>query len=228
MADGLFLGLMENNPKSGLVESPLHPARGHTDAKLLDEELLIRKTFESDPKQGCEILFRKYYHLLCSHAVRLVHSSEIAEDLVSELFAKLWTGGLYRNINTSYRAYLFKAVRFSAYNYVRYEMGKTEKMDKVTAWHDPLFCSFKPEETLLFDELSHEIDQIISQLPTQCRTVFILSRFGNRKYKEIADKLGISVKSVEAHITKALDLLRKRLKATGMASITLAAILYLP
>jgi RNA polymerase sigma-70 factor (ECF subfamily) len=219
---------MENVPtRHEPADLPLHPSRDQADVKLLDEDLLIRKTFEIDPKQGCEILFRKYYHLLCSHAVRLVHSSEIAEDLVSELFVKLWTGRLYRNINTSYRAYLFKAVRFSAYNYIRYELGKTERMDKVTTWHDPLFNSFKPEEALLFEELTHEIDQIINQLPTQCRTVFVLSRFGNRKYKEIADELGISVKSVEAHITKALDTLRKRLKATGMASITIAVLLSL-
>jgi RNA polymerase sigma-70 factor (family 1) len=219
---------MENTPtQPEPADLLLHPARDPAKGvKLLDEELLIRKTFETDPKQGCEILFRKYYPLLCSHAVRLVYSSEIAEDLVAELFAKLWTNQVYLNINTSYRAYLFKAIRFSAYNYIRWELGKTMKMDDPDSLRD-LSTSFKPEETLLFEELAREIEQIVDHLPTQCRRVFVLSRFENKKYKEIADELGISVKSVEAHISKALETLRKRLKASGAASIAVFAFLYL-
>jgi len=196
------------------------------DVKLLDEELLIKKTFETDPKQGCEILFRKYYQLLCSHAVRLVYSKEVAEDLVAELFCKLWTDKIYLNINTSYRAYLFKAVRFSAYNYIRWELGKTAKVDDLDSFRD-LSNSFKPEETLLFEELANEIELVVKNLPPQCQRVFVLSRFENKKYKEIADELGISVKSVEAHVSKALEILRKRLKASGGTAIALASFLYL-
>ena len=194
--------------------------------RLLDEELLIRKTFETDPKQGCEILFRKYYQLLCSHAVRLVYSEAIAEDLVAELFCKLWTDQIYLNINTSYRAYLFKAIRFSAYNYIRWELGKTTKVDDMDSFRD-LSNSFKPEEALLYEELADEIEQIIKHLPPQCQRVFMLSRFENKKYKEIADELGISVKSVEAHISKALDTLRKSLKKSGAAAMAVSAFIYL-
>jgi RNA polymerase sigma-70 factor (ECF subfamily) len=217
---------METTPTQP-APSLRHKMGSPGEVKLLDEELLIRKTFETDPKQGCEILFRKYYHLLCSHAVRLVYSKEIAEDLVAELFSKLWTDKIYLGINTSYRAYLFKAVRFSAYNYIRWELGKTTKVDDLDTFRD-LSSSFKPEETLLFEELVNEIEQIVDNLPPQCKRVFLLSRFENKKYKEIADELGISVKSVEAHISKALDTLRKGLKASGAASIVFSAFLYLP
>jgi len=219
---------MENRPtRPEPVDLPLHHAADSArEVKLLDEELLIRKTFEADPKQGCEILFRKYYHLLCSHAVRLVYSPAIAEDLVAELFAKLWTDQLYLHINTSYRAYLFKAVRFSAYNYIRWELGKTTKVDDLDSLHD-LSTSFKPDETLLFEELAHEIEHIVDHLPPQCQKVFVLSRFKNKKYKEIADELGISVKSVEAHVSKALDTLRKSLKASGAAILVIFASLLL-
>ena len=219
---------MENTPAGPEpFEQHLRHAREPAkEVKLLDEELLIRRTFETDPRLGCEILFRKYYHLLCSHAARLLHSSEIAEDLVAELFAKLWTDKIYLTINTSYRAYLFKAIRFNAYNYIRWELRKTTKMDDLDSLLD-LSTSFKPEETLLFEELAHEIEQIVDHLPPQCRRVFVLSRFENKKYKEIADELGISVKSVEAHISKALDILRKRLNASGVASVAISAVLYL-
>ena len=220
---------MEINPtvpaSSGLPLSP-NADPSTREVRLLDEELLIRKTFETDPKQGCEILFRKYYQLLCSHAVRLVYSEAIAEDLVAELFCKLWTDQIYLNINTSYRAYLFKAIRFSAYNYIRWELGKTTKVDDMDSFRD-LSNSFKPEEALLYEELADEIEQIIKHLPPQCQRVFMLSRFENKKYKEIADELGISVKSVEAHISKALDTLRKSLKKSGAAAMAVSAFIYL-
>lgn len=210
-----------------LALSPLLHRREHTrKVSVLDEELLIRKTFEEDAKQGCELLFRKYYPLLCSHAVRLVHSQNVAEDLVADLFCKLWTDRIYLNINTSFRAYLFKAIRFSAYNYTRRDLAKKGRGEDMDSFLD-LSTSFKPEEALLFDELASEIGRIVDNLPPQCRTVFVMSRFENKKYLEIADELGISIKTVEIHISKALVTLRKGLKASGAAAIAGSAFLYL-
>jgi RNA polymerase sigma-70 factor (family 1) len=196
------------------------------ESRQLDEEILIKKTFEVDPKQGCQILFQKYYHLLCSHAVRLVYSKEIAEDLVSELFCKFWTEKIYLNVTSSYRAYLFKAVRFSAYNYIRWELSKKSQAEEWDHYLD-LSHSFKPEEALLFDELAVEIEQIIEKLPGQCKKVFVLSRFENKKYKEIAEELQISVKAVEAHISKALDVLRRNLRSHGLLSLALGSFLFI-
>ncbi|RAV99215.1 RNA polymerase sigma-70 factor [Pseudochryseolinea flava] len=184
-------------------------------ARIVDEEVLIRKTFEHDPQEGCELLFRKYYTILCSHAVRFVYSHDVAEDLVSEIFCKFWNDQIYASITTSYRAYLFKAVRYSAYNYVKWELSRR---NKTVSPEEHLFdiSSLKPEQALLYDELAHEINQIIDNLPNQCKRVFLLSRFENKKYKEIADELGISVKAVEAHISKALDILRRNLKSEDL------------
>jgi RNA polymerase sigma-70 factor (family 1) len=208
-------------------ESDFHFGRNgsNMDFKLLDEDVLLKKTFETDPRQGCEILFQKYYPLLCSHAVRLVYSKEVAEDLVSELFCKFWRDEIYLTINTSYRAYLFKAVRFSSYNYIKWELGKSVKVEQWDTYLD-FSNTFKPEETLLFEELAKEIEQIIENLPKQCKRVFILSRFENKKYREIAEEMGISLKSVEAHISKALDVLRKNLKSSGLASILVSCFHY--
>src|SRR5690606_40940752 len=109
------------------------------------------------------------------------------------------------------RAYLFKAVRFSAYNYLRWELSKhNHDVESKEVWLT--MDSHQPEDTLLLDELSQEIQRIIENLPPQCRRVFLLSRFENKKYTEIATELGVSVKAVEAHVSKALDILRNRLK----------------
>ena len=144
------------------------------DFKSIDEEILIKRVFDSDPKQGCEILFRKYYRLLCSHAIRFVYSKEIAEDLVTEIFCRFWSDRVYLNINTSYRAYLFKAVRFSSYNYIRWELSKRNNRVDAENLTDHV-NSLRPEEAMLFDELSQEIGKVIEDLPSQCRKVFILA-----------------------------------------------------
>ena len=190
------------------------------DFKIIDEEILVKNVFDSDPKQGCEILFRKYYRLLCSHAIRFVYSKEIAEDLVAEIFCRFWSDQVYLNINTSYRAYLFKAVRFSSYNYIRWELSKRNNRVDLENLTDHV-NSLRPEEAMLFDELSQEIGKVIENLPSQCKKVFILSRFENKKYREIADDLGISVKAVEAHVSKALGKLRSKLKSGDLLSLGL-------
>lgn len=188
--------------------------------KILDEEILISNLFATDPKQGCEVLFQKYYKLLCSHGVRFVHSKEVAEDLVCEVFYKFWNDRIYERITSSYRAYLFKAVRFSAYNYLRWELSKhNQNVDTKEVWL--AMDSQHPEDTLLLDELAQEIQRLIENLPPQCRRVFMLSRFENKKYAEIAGELGISVKAVEAHVSKALDILRTRLKETDLLPLLL-------
>jgi RNA polymerase sigma-70 factor (ECF subfamily) len=185
---------------------------------IIDEEALIRNLFDADPRQGCEVLFQKYYKVLCSHCVRFVHSKEVAEDIVCEIFCKFWSDRIYERITSSYRAYLFKAVRFSAYNYLRWELSKRSQEFDIQLI-DLQMNSLQPEETLLLDELSAEIQRTIERLPTQCRRVFMLSRFENKKYLEISAELGISVKAVEAHVSKALDILRTQLRKGDLLSI---------
>jgi RNA polymerase sigma-70 factor (family 1) len=193
-----------------------------SDFKIIDEEALIKRTFDNDPQAGCEILFQKYYAILCSHAVRFVYSREVAEDIVSDIFCKFWSEQIYASINTSFRAYLFKAVRYSAYNYIRWELSRKNKTIGTENIENAV-SALKPEQVMLYDELSSEIEHIIDSLPHQCKKVFLLSRIENKKYTEIAAELNISVKSVEAHISKALDILRRTLKAGDLLTVILLA-----
>lgn len=191
--------------------------------RFLDEEVLIRKTFETDPQAGCEILFQKYYTILCSHAIRFVYSKAVAEDIVSEIFCRFWSDRTYNTINVSFRAYLFKSVRHRAYNYLRWELSKKDSNLNVDDLQFGI-SSLKPEEAMLYDELSSEISIIIDSLPAQCKRVFLLSRFENKKHSEIAADLGISVKAVEAHISKALDILRRSLKSKDLLTVLILII----
>lgn len=176
-----------------------------------DKEWFIRQTFENDPQKGCELLFRKYYNVLCSHAVRFVYSKELAQDIVGNLFLTFLQKELHRQISTSFRAYLFSAVRFEALKYLQREFNR---VSDVAAQPEDAFRSTlpTPEETMEYDDLYRKVEQLIQSLSPSVQRVFILSRFEGRKYQEIAQELQLSPKTVEAHITKALRLLRQALK----------------
>ena len=178
----------------------------HAETRIIDSEVFLQNTFNTDPREGCSLLFRQYYAPLCSHAIRFVYSKQIAEDIVAEVFCRFWDDGVFRKINTSYRAYLYTSVRHSAYNYVKSELARKPK-EKLQ--HDQANAS--PDEILQYDELYQLLEQTINGLPQQCKKVFMLSRMENKRYHDIANELDISVKAIEAHISKALRILRKKL-----------------
>ena len=174
--------------------------------RIIDAEVLLQQTFITDPIQGCSLLFKLYYAPLCSHVIRFVYSKQIAEDIVAEVFCKFWDGRIFQKITTSYRAYLFKCARHSAYDYVKYKLSGNSQGEKSERDHS----GSDPCEILQYDELYQLLDETINGLPQQCRKVFVLSRMENKRYQDIAEELEISVKAVEAHISKALRILREK------------------
>ncbi|GAB2795296.1 hypothetical protein GCM10027275_45550 [Rhabdobacter roseus] len=184
-----------------------------------DDERLLRETFATHPQEGCALLFNRYYESLCSHAIRFVHSKEIAEDIVSELFAAFWQDRIFEQITSSYRAYLYKAVRFRAYNYLKWQLKRNDSLDSI---HTPLTAqTVSPDEALQYTELHQRVEKIIQQLPPQCRRAYLLKRVEGKKYEEIASELQISAKAVEALVSRALFKLRKELKDNWLLSIPL-------
>jgi RNA polymerase sigma-70 factor (ECF subfamily) len=173
-----------------------------------DKEIFLRKVFDDDPAKGCELLFKQYYQPLCSHAVRFVYSREIAQDLVSDLFYTFWQKQLYAQITTSFRAYLFIAIRNRSLKYIRKEFGKIDPAEEWQAIEHPS-PDPTPQQTMQYHELYTSLEQGIHALTPQCQKVFLLNRFEGKKYQEVATELNISLKTVEAHMSKALSALRK-------------------
>jgi RNA polymerase sigma-70 factor (family 1) len=183
--------------------------------RQFDAELFLKAAFEQDARKGLELLFRKYHAPLCSHAVRFVYSRQVAEDLVSEVFFQFYKTEAYRHISTSFTSYLFRSVRNEAFTYLRREFGRTSPLDSTYEnQHDPQALS--PDAEVHYNSLFLKVNESIAQLPTQCQRVFLLSRFENKKYHEIADELRISPKTVEVHISKALRYLRTALQGEWM------------
>jgi RNA polymerase sigma-70 factor (family 1) len=189
---------------------------------VFDSETFLRKTFESEPRKGLELLFRKYYTPLCSHAVRFVYSKQIAEDLVSEVFYQFYRTEAHLKIHSSFISYLFTAVRNEAYTYLRKEFGKTDSIESTT---ENLLANpqLQPDAEVHFNNLFLTVNEAIGQLPAQCRRVFLLSRFENKKYDEIADELQISARTVEVHVSKALKHLRHSLRGEWQLAVLLAS-----
>ena len=186
----------------------------------IDSAVFLKATFEQNPGKGLELLFRRFYNPLCSHAVRFVYSKQIAEDLVSEVFFQFYRTKAYENINSSYTSYLFRSVRNECYTYMRREFGKTDSLEPstentISTYHQ------QPDAEIHYNNLYLKVNEVIGKLPAQCQRVFLLSRFENKKYNEIADELKISPKTVEVHISKALKHLRTALHGEWMISISL-------
>jgi RNA polymerase sigma-70 factor (ECF subfamily) len=189
------------------------------DKNFIDSELFIRKTFEVDVEKGCELLFQSYYKPLCNHAVRFVYSKEIAEDIVADVFCTFWDTKAYKTVNISYRAYLFRSIRNRCYNYLQKEQNKTLSLDLASQQETP--PSNIPERIMQYEDLSHLVDVLVRALPPQCQKIFIMNRFEGKMGKEIAKELSLSTRTVEAHIAKALSVLRNGLKNHWMELLIL-------
>lgn len=175
-----------------------------------DSEWVIRNGFDRSARYGFELLFKRYHKVLCSHAARFVYSEAVAQDIVSEVFCKLWKSRAYEGINTSYRFYLFRSVRNEAYNYIRLEFQPMEQLE--AAEYQMSGNGHLPDMITQYEEVLQRVERIVHSLPPQCRKIFLMSRFEGKKYQEIADELGISIKTVEVHISRALISMRQGLK----------------
>ncbi|MCU0467097.1 MAG: RNA polymerase sigma-70 factor [Arcicella sp.] len=172
----------------------------------VDDEFFIKQAFKESPHKGFELLYNRYYKPLCSHAVRFVYSKDIAEDIIAEIFYNIWKNQVFLYINISFRSYLFTAVRNRCFLYLQQEYGKTSTLENPNMqWSE---TSISPDQMLFYDDLQKQIEQAIDQLPPQCQKIFLMNRFEGKKYKEIADELQVALKTVEAHINKALTHLR--------------------
>lgn len=175
-----------------------------------DSEILIHKAFETNFDEAVEMLFRWYYAPLCNHAVRFVSSKEVAEDIVSDVFSSFYQKRSFEIRQTgSFRAYLFTCVRNKAFNYVRFEMQRNFPLD-----HADLVMSGdqRPDEITQYEDLYHDVENAVNDLPLRRRSIYIMSRIEGKKYEEIAKELEISVKTVKEHMYQALQQVRKDLR----------------
>jgi len=156
-----------------------------------------------------EQLFRAHYKALHAYATTILKDIDIAEEVVQNLFLKFWEKRELLSIATSIKAYLYKCVYNDSLNYLKHENVKLKHQNFTVYTMDTSSepASAKAELT----ELETKLRAALNELPEQCRTIFQLSRFEELKYKEIAEQLGLSIKTVENQMGKALKILRIKL-----------------
>ena len=162
-------------------------------------------------------LFREYYASLCSYCRRYVGRKDIAEEIVSDTFLRIWENRETIQIRTSVKAYLFHAVCNNSLNYLR-KLKKEEILDEyfLETSSENIGFAFISEEideqSLTMESINDKIEEAVSQLPEQQQKVFRLKRFDGKMNREVAEIMGLSVKTVEMHLSKATLNLRKTLR----------------
>lgn len=153
-------------------------------------------------------LFRTFAPGLCAYVARYVGSSAVAEDVVQELFLTLWRRRETLHIEGTLRAYLFTAAKNRALNHLEQEQSRDGCDGR---WLERSDVPAAADGSLLLDVL--DVQRAVEQLPARCGRIFALSRQHGMSYGEIADTLGLSVKTVEVQVGRALKALRARLRA---------------
>jgi RNA polymerase sigma-70 factor (ECF subfamily) len=161
-----------------------------------------------------EELYKQYYIFLCLVAEHIVRNRSDAEEIVSDVFVRLWNIREKITINTSIKGYLVKAVHNTALNYLERFKVINKSNDSLSSSDSKLLAwdSDYPLGQLYEKEIMIILDKSINALPERCREIFILSRSHDMKYIEIASKLGISVNTVKTQMKIAIAHLRKNLK----------------
>lgn len=156
-----------------------------------------------------EKVFKEHFKALHVYAFTFVKEQDLAEDMVQQVFMRLWEKSSVLKIQTSITAYLYRAVYHECLNYLKHM--------KVRATHENYVKNAMPEtgddalKQMQLQELQKKINRALTELPEGCRTIFQMSRFESLKYREIAEKLNVSLKTVENQMGKALKVLREKL-----------------
>jgi len=160
-------------------------------------------------KTTFEEIFKSQFKPLCSFAYKYLKDLDLAKEIVHDVFVNLWQKRDEIDLQKSVKSYLFTSVNNRSLNHIRdnKKFVKSDYAEMNFTGDDNITDS----DILVEQELKLKITQILESLPEKCRQVFELSRYEGKKYREIAIELNISEKTVEAHISKALKILKENL-----------------
>lgn len=180
------------------------PEDRETDAELL-------RRIRLGDERALEAVFRAHYATMCAVVRRIVFAPDVAEELVQDVFFKLWTKREHLAEIDALKTYLYRAARNTALNHLRRQKLELAHEEREAAKGEPM--SESTDDSASAGELTEAVQAAINRLPARCREVFLMSRDGGLTYGEIARELGISIKTVETQMGRALKALRLYLAA---------------
>jgi len=176
--------------------------------RSLVEKVLISKLQVGDPN-AFSTIFNTYYPDLVIFASRFTHDLNDSEEIVQDTFVTLWTERESIRINNSLKSYFLKTVQNKCIDWYRHKKVIKVHIDSIAK--DPPRLTLDTDSYLLYSELNEQIENALNKLPDEIAEAFRMNRHKGLKYQEIADILGVSVRTIEVRIGKALILLRKYL-----------------
>ncbi|CAM3535709.1 RNA polymerase sigma factor [Zobellia roscoffensis] len=170
----------------------------------MNERKLVEK-MQSGNAQAYQYLFSEYYDWLCNYIFKMCDNRYLAEDIVQDALVNLWEKRAHLHIKGSVKSYLFKCCYHQFLQHVRTKKINFDSLDKIK-WEVIADTALEREG---LDVKIEKLNVLISQLPPRCKEVFVQNKFENKKYKQIALDMGISIKTVENQMSKALHFLRQ-------------------
>jgi RNA polymerase sigma-70 factor (ECF subfamily) len=160
----------------------------------------------TDDRKAYEMIFKAYYQSVYASALRITKDGNSAKDACQEVFLELWKNRKKLHITSSLKAYLHRGAMNRSLNIIKSRNRHAGQNLETTP--EIITKADTPLQITEYHELKNQIEAGINQLPERCRQVFVLSRYEGKKYREIAELLGISIKTVENQMLKALKTLR--------------------
>ncbi len=175
-----------------------------------DEELFVFNRMVEGDKEAFSFFFKKYYSDLCNLVNLYLHDPVMSEEIVQDIFIYLWEKKEKIKIESSLKSYLLRACKNRSLNYIRNEKTKLDIHSNI-GYIDKGSIEM-PDNVMDANQLRDVINAAIDSLPKRCREIYIMGKEKNMSYREISEELGISVKTVEVQMGKALKKLRGELR----------------
>ncbi|MCX6333059.1 MAG: RNA polymerase sigma-70 factor [Bacteroidia bacterium] len=176
---------------------------------MIRDNEIIRRIRQGDKGQF-ESLFRSSYVSLVRYAKTIIQDHDTAEEIVQDLFFRLWQDRQKIKIESSLNGYLFRAVHNRCLHWLSHSRV-VDKHAREMVYRETEMTE-SPLDIIQYNELQQKIAKVIEKLPERCGQIFCMNRFEGLRYTEIAEKLSVSVKTVEANMGRALKEFRKALK----------------
>ncbi|WP_324757017.1 RNA polymerase sigma-70 factor [Sphingobacterium thalpophilum] len=168
---------------------------------------LLKKIAEKD-RNAFEVIYKRYFRRLYALSIRYVRIESVAEELTNDVFMMLWENSRKLHINQSLGAYLSRSVINLSLNYLKKNQRLSDQNHSYIKEIDFYEDADETDFAKLYESKLLLIESVLESLPTQCRKIIVMSKYHKMKQQDIADHLGISIKTVKNQLTIAYDRIR--------------------
>ena len=177
-------------------------------SKISDPDLEHINNIRHGDDSAFSALFRQYYEQLYYFASRFLKDSQTSENIVQDVFVKLWEQREKLEISTNVKSYLYTSVKNHSLNYLKRESRLFSIDDQLNLAEEK---SISTEDDYIKDESFRAVHKAIDELPEKCRQIYLMKRYDDLSYNEISEILGISINTIKTQMKRALKALSEKL-----------------